>query len=139
MKKTEELLHNILSARDINAVVKASKEDMLEKSLAVFLGEMLRKYQLEQKEVMERAQIASAYGYQIFDGQKKPRRDKIIRLGFGFPLTVDEMKQALRCGGVNDLYPRVKRDAYILYGLQKQMTVLDLNLLLEENGQIPLA
>lgn len=50
------------------------------------------------------------YGYQIFDGKKRPKREKLLQLAFGFPLSLDDTNRLLCAGGVNGLYIRCKRD-----------------------------
>ena len=60
----------------------------------------------------------------MFNGTRRPSRDKVIQLAFGFGLGVDETQRLLRAADKSLLYPRLKRDAVILYGLQKSLPIL---------------
>lgn len=58
------------------------------------------KYQKPKKDVIKDAGLDTTYGYQIFDGRKKPRRDKLLQLAFGFPLTIEDINTLFRAGGM---------------------------------------
>lgn len=133
-KTTTKLMSELLRSRDIAEFTEQNREQFQEKKLHEYLEELLEKYQTEKKEVIKRAGMDTTYGYQIFDGRKKPKRDKIIQLAFGFPLKVEELQYMLKVGGVNALYPRVHRDAVILFCVKKKYTIEQTNDLLYEQG-----
>ena len=60
-------------------------------------------------------------------GKKHPSRDILLKLAFGFPLTVNETNHLLYYGNVGSLYPRFKRDAYIMFALHQKYTVIQTN------------
>ncbi len=134
-KSTEELLHELQKAEDVFAFTKENEEEMESISLTELLEQFLKKYQKQKKEVIRDAGMDTTYGYQIFDGRKKPRRDKLLQLAFGFPLTVEEANRMFRAAGVSDLYVRCKRDTICMYCLQQRMTVDECNALLYQAGE----
>lgn len=134
-KSTEELLHELQKAEDVFAFTRENEEEMEAISLTEQLEQLLKKYQKQKKDVIKEAGMDTTYGYQIFDGRKKPRRDKLIQLAFGFPLTVEETNKVLRAAGVSDLYVRCKRDTICMYCLQQKMTVDECNTLLYQAGE----
>ena len=73
---------------------------------------------------IEQSQIERTYGYQLFNGTRRPSRDKVIQLAIGIGLSVEETQQLLRSAGKSQLYPRIKRDAIILYGIQRGLSIL---------------
>ena len=74
--------------------------------------------------VIEQAQIERTYGHQLFNGTRRPSRDKVLQLALGMGLNVDETQQLLRAALKSPLYPRLKRDAVVLFGLQKGLPLL---------------
>lgn len=134
-KSTKELLHELQKAEDIFAFTKENEEEMESLSLTELLEQFLKKYEKQKKEVIRDAGMDTTYGYQIFDGRKKPRRDKLLQLAFGFPLTVEEANRMFRAAGVSDLYVRCKRDTICMYCLQQKMTVDECNALLYQAGE----
>lgn len=134
-KSTEELLHELKKAEDVFEFTKQNEGEMETVSLTEQLDVLLKKYQKQKKEIIRDAGMDTTYGYQIFDGRKKPRRDKLIQLAFGFPLTVEEANRMFRAAGVSDLYVRCRRDAICMYCLQQKMTVDECNTLLYQAGE----
>lgn len=70
---------------------------------------------LSRMEVIRRAQLNTTYGYQIFSGVRAPSRDRIISLGLGLCLSLEELNHLLWCGGCHALYPFVRRDALVIF------------------------
>lgn len=134
-KSTKELLHELKKAEDVFEFTKENEEEMEAISLTEQLEQLMKKYQKQKKDVIKDAGMDTTYGYQIFDGRKKPRRDKLIQLAFGFPLTIEETNRVLRAAGVSDLYVRCKRDTICMYCLQQKMTVDECNELLYKAGE----
>lgn len=134
-KSTEELINELQKADDIFEFAKENEMELESISLTEQLEQFLEKYQKPKKDVIKDAGLDTTYGYQIFDGRKKPRRDKLLQLAFGFPLTVEEANQLFRAGGMSSLYVRCKRDTICMYCLQQRMTVDECNELLYKAGE----
>lgn len=134
-KTTEELLNELQKAEDIFEFAKENETELESVTLTELLEQFLDKYQKPKKDVIKDAGLDTTYGYQIFDGRKKPRRDKLLQLAFGFPLTVDDTNKLFRAGGVSSLYVRCKRDTICMYCLQQGMTIDECNALLYQAGE----
>ena len=100
-----------------------------------YLMEMLIQYDKEKSEVVSQAGLSGTYAYQIFDGRKSAGREKLIQLAFGFPLKLEETQRLLKLGGYSELYVKNKREAYIMYALEKGYDIQRLNELLFECGE----
>ena len=98
-KSTEELVNEIKKSKDIFAFVEENKGNLKTNSLIEQLEQFMKEYLKPKKDIIKDAGLDTTYGYQIFDGKKRPRRDKILQLAFGFPLTVDETNILLQAGG----------------------------------------
>lgn len=134
-KSTEELINELQKADDFFEFAKENEMELESISLTEQLEQFLEKYQKPKKDVIKDAGLDTTYGYQIFDGRKKPRRDKLLQLAFGFPLTVEEANQLFRAGGMSSLYVRCKKDTICMYCLQQRMTVDECNELLYKAGE----
>ena len=108
-------------------------------SLADHLDALLDQKETSKAEVIYRARLDTVYGYQIFNGTRKPSRDKLLQLAFGFPLTYKETLTLLRIAGVDSLYVRRRRDSMIIFALNKGFSLEQLNELLEQEGEAYLA
>lgn len=134
-KSTEQLLNELSKAEDVFEFAKENQMELESYSLTELLEDLLVKYGKQKKDVIRDSGLDTTYGYQIFDGRKNPRRDKLLQLAFGFPLTVDEANRVFRAAGVSDLYVRCKRDTICMYCLQQKMTVDECNALLYQAGE----
>jgi len=136
-KTTEELVNELVSAPDIREFLAENEDNIETMSLSEYLKQLLEQYKLDKSQIFHRAKMnENNYGYELFrDDNKKPSRDKLIRLCFGFPLTIEEATRVLRCGRVRPLYPRDRRDAYVMYALKNRYTIDKLNDLLFESGE----
>lgn len=90
-------------------------------------------------EIMRRSGLKKSYFYSLFDGKRdNPARDVLIQLGFGFKMSFEEVQQFLKDLGEAQLYPRIPRDGVIIYAFQHGMDIIECDILLSENGEIPL-
>ena len=134
-KRTDELMRMLNTSETLESYWTENQEELLEISLGTYLNQLLSKYQVTKNEVIHRSCLNQIYGYQIFAGTKKPSRDKLIALIFGFPLCLEDAQRLLRVGGVSELYPRIKRDSMILFGMKEKLSVQELDDLLFEMGE----
>lgn len=133
-KSTDELRHEIKSATDMEDYLTKNREYLLKESLSEHLHTLLSRKNLKRADVIRGSLLGRAYVYRIFAGDKIPSRDKLIALAFGLQLTEEETQKMLKLSGSRELYARDKRDAMILFALQRQMTIMDANELLLDHG-----
>lgn len=134
-KDTEELLNELKETKVISDFTSANAEEFEALSLTDTLGQMLEKYNKAKIDVIKAARFDYTYGYQIFDGKKRPKREKLLQLAFGFPLNPEDTNRLLRAGGVSGLYIRCKRDVICMYCLNKGMTLEECNSYLYQMGE----
>lgn len=58
-----------------------------------------------------------------------------MRIAFGMQLTVEETQHLLILSGNSVLYPKRRRDAALIYALNKHSTLLETERFLEELGE----
>ena len=101
------------------------------------LGEMLRRLQTEKgvrkTDVIKRSELSEVYAYQIFSGQRHPDRKKLLCLAVGMSLNLEETQTLLKCAGYSPLYVKLPFDSAIIYGICKQLSVIEINEILFDN------
>ena len=137
MKKgTGELLERLRKVPDLSAYIKEASDDMIEPvPLSDYLNQMLEKRGLEKRQVICDSGLDRKYGYEIFGGGKRPSRDKVLALCFGMKLTCDEVQELLKRTEYLPLYPKYERDSIILFGFCQNLSLRDVNDLLNEMNQ----
>lgn len=97
-KTTGDLLKTLLRTDEYSQFQELKDNGVV--SLADHLDALLDQKETSKAEVIYRARLDTVYGYQIFNGTRKPSRDKLLQLAFGFPLTYKETLTLLRIAGV---------------------------------------
>ncbi len=133
-KSTTCLQEELRRTEKLEEFEEKNVEALITKSVAEYLEELLIKYNTKKTEVTRRAGLDEGYMYQIFNGRRNAKRDKLLQLAFGFPLTVEDTQRLLRLGGYGELYVRRKRDAYLMFALEKKYDAQQTNMLLYEKG-----
>jgi hypothetical protein len=132
--RTSKMLSLIYKTNDIGNFIKNNSGNMETRRLTDYLKDLCREKNFVQEHVIIRSDIDRTYGHQIFRGLHKPSRDKTIQLAFGFGLTVEETQVLLRFAKHSTLYPKIKRDAVIIFCLHRKKTTFETQDLLYELG-----
>lgn len=133
-KTTEELLEILKKKRSFDEYLQETPE-FIDIELPAYLEKLLEDKQMKKAEAIRRSQLDRNYAYQIFSGTRKPTRDKLLAIGFGMGLTIDEMQKTLKISKYPILYVKNKRDSIILFGLMKQIYIGEMNELLYEMNE----
>lgn len=122
---TEELLDELLEAPSIDGFLGAHALDA--PNLSDYLNMLLVKKHLARAEVIHMANLNETFGYQIFTGARNPSRDKVLQIAFSMALTLRETNRALEAAGVSSLYSKDRRDAIIIFCLDRGCSLQKVN------------
>ncbi len=93
---------------------------------------------LAASQVMKRADVSKTYFYQLLRGERRPGRDVVLRLALALELGVEETQRLLALSGNGALYPRLRRDAAVIFALSRGMSLLETEELLASLPEPPL-
>lgn len=128
-------LFRILSNSDSIDVFLDEYDSVLEKpTFSAYINKLIEEKNCSIPEIIERSCMSQSYCYQLIKGIRKPSRDKIIQLGIGIELNLNEINKLLRVGGKSELYCRDKRDAIVIFGINNNLAVMDIEELLYERN-----
>lgn len=114
---TEELLQELLSAPSFQEFTEEHPVGC--RTLAQYLAFLLEEHDLNRADVVRISELNDTFGYQIFKGQRMASRDKILQLIFAMSLSFQEANRLLQAAGVNELYCKSRRDAILIFCLNK--------------------
>ena len=134
-KSTDELNNEIMSACNLDEFLSENQTQLQVCSIRDLLNQMIRERGIRKAVLAKRSGMSEVYIHQILSGRRKPSRDRILCMAFGLSATPEETQDLLRRCGYASLYPRIKRDAVILYGLSNQKDLFDINDRLFEIGE----
>lgn len=95
---------------------------------------LLKKSGFKRAQVCRDAHVDATFGYQIFQGTRGASRNTLLRLALALHITLYETNVMLRLGGCNALYCKEKFDAIVIFGLDHQRSVPDVNDMLYDHN-----
>lgn len=133
-KTTYELLNEIKSSKEIESFLSKNETEFAEANLSEYIELLISEKGLQKSKVVARSGLNRIYAYQIFSGKRFPSRDKLIAIGFGLQLSLEEMDELLKYAGFSTLYARNRRDSIIIFAMNSKKSIFALNDMLFENG-----
>ncbi len=134
---TRELENQISASKDIKEVNDISTI-IPELTVSQYLEELLNAHKLESRDVIKAANLERTYGYKIFAGDKKPGRPKLLAIAVAMKLSHEEVQRLLYYAKEEKLYVKDSWDRVIWYGLEKKLSVADINNILDDLELAPL-
>lgn len=92
---------------------------------ARMLREEIERAGISAPEWIASAYISKSYGYQVLRGERMPGRDILLRTALVLQLSLQETQRLLALGDCGALYPKVRRDAAVIFALNHKMTLLE--------------
>lgn len=119
-KKTSTLLKDLFSEPNLEKFIAENSRDFLALPFHEYAMGICSEKGMIAEQAILRSGIERTYGHQLLNGTRKPSREKVIQLAFGLKLDVEETQKLLRVAQKSALYPKIKRDAAILFCISKQ-------------------
>ena len=136
MQSTQELEHTIRESKEPSIL----KEDVFSMpDLTAYLNGLLQEHHLTVQDIVVHCNLDRSYGYQLFNGTRKPTRNFLLRLALLLKLEETVAQRLLNLAGRQPLYARTRRDAAILYSLSHGLTMEEAETLLADLGEEGLA
>jgi len=131
---TSTLLKGLFQAPRLEPYLKTEGDAMKVPPLHEYLSALCEHRAVPRVEVIRRSGIDRSYGFQIFQGAKNPSRDKLLQLAIGFDMSYAETQELLKVARSSSLYPRFKRDAAIIFCINKHLGFTETQALLASIG-----
>lgn len=130
--RTSTLFQLLFKTSNIKEFVEQSTEAMFRQSFSEYISGLCADRGEVPERIIKRANIERSFGHQLFKGTKRPSRDTVLQLAFGFETDVDAAQELLKHAEKSTLYPRVKRDAVIIYCLHNHFTIVETQTVLHD-------
>lgn len=121
---TELLLKKLFKALSLKTYMKDNAELLAIPPFYLLITGLCKKMGVSKAYVVDKANIPRNYGYQIFNGIRKPSRDKVIQLAFGFGMDVENAQELLKAAREAPLYARLPRESVILRCLHERKGII---------------
>ena len=126
-KNTDGLRQELMDSTDLSQFLSRNQEQFVDKSVAELLNHLFEKINISNAVVDKQAGMSEIYLHQIFAGRRTPSRNRLLCLCYGLEASIEETQELLRLCGMAELYPKLKRDAIIYYGLLHKLDLFVIN------------
>lgn len=123
---TDRLISELFRTDNIEAFLRAHEGELVVPSFASYITRLCEQKKMTISAVLDKADMGVSFGYALFKGTRKPSRDTVVKLAIAFGLNLDDTQKLLSAAGFGGLYPKIKRDAVIIYAIQRGYTLYQL-------------
>ena len=134
-KNTDNLQQELMNAPDLNQFLSQNQKQFVNPNVAELLNRLFERKNISKASLAKQAGMSEIYLHQIFAGRRNPSRNRLLCLCFGLDASVEETQELLKLCGMAQLYPKLKRDAIIYYGLLHGLPLFEINDFLIEEGE----
>lgn len=135
-KDTDHLQQELMDSPNLTYFLDKNKTSFVNKSTAELLNRLFEKKSISKAALAKQSGMSEIYLHQIFAGRRNPSRNRLLCLCYGLDASIEETQELLRLCGMAQLYPKLKRDAIIYYGIQHRVGLFEINdKLFDENEE----
>ena len=131
---TDQLMALLFKERDIEQFLQRDESSFLLPTFAEYMTDWCKKHDQVPEKVILRANLDKSYGHQLFSGKRNPSRDTVLQMAFAIGADLPQAQEMLKIARKSILYPRVKRDAVIIYCLHNSISLTDTEIILYDLG-----
>ena len=129
---TDELLALLFKERNLEHFLQRNESAYLTASFSDYMNTWCKQHLEVPEQVIRRANLEKSYGHQLFSGKRNPSRDTVLQLAFAMEADLTQAQEMLRIARRSLLYPRIKRDAVIIYCLHNHLSLMDTQIILQD-------
>ena len=126
-KNTDNLQQELMNAPNLNQFLSQNQKQFVNPNVAESLNRLFERKNISKASLAKQAGMSEIYLHQIFAGRRNPSRNRLLCLCFGLDASVEETQDLLKLCGMAQLYPKLKRDAIIYYGLLHGLPLFEIN------------
>lgn len=126
-KNTDGLQQELMDSPDLEQFLSQNQEQFVNKSVSELLNHLFEKKYISKAALAKQSGMSEIYLHQIFAGRRNPSRNRLLCLCYGLGASVEETQELLKLCGMAQLYPKLKRDAIIYYGLLHGLSLFEIN------------
>ena len=126
-KSTDDLRQELMESPDLEQYLTENDAFFSSKDAAAMLNQLFKKCGLSKAALAKRSGMSDIYLHQIFSGRRNPSRSRLLCLCIGLGASLEETQELLKLCGLAQLYPKLRRDAIIIYGLTHRLSLFSIN------------
>ncbi|MDI9591399.1 MAG: hypothetical protein QM302_10255 [Acidobacteriota bacterium] len=92
-------------------------DEFLDDNIRAFFDALLNETGQRKSEVIRKANLPRAYGYQLMDGRRRGKRDYYLLIALAMSLDLKMTQRMLSVTQCGALHPLIKRDAAVIFAI----------------------
>ncbi len=126
-KNTDDLQQELMRSESLTGFLTDNQSYFISESVTQRLNSIFNQKNISKATLAKQAGMSEIYLHQIFAGRRNPSRNRLLCLCYGLGATLEETQELLKLCGLAQLYPKLRRDAIILYGLMHGVGLFEIN------------
>ena len=126
-KDTDNLQLDLMSSPNLSNFLENNEDNFISESITEILNKVFSERNLSKAALAKRSGMSEIYLHQIFAGRRTPSRNRLLCLCYGLGISLDETQELLKRCGCAPLYPKIRRDAIIIFGILHQIDLFEIN------------
>ena len=137
-KNTDDLKQELMESPDLHEFLSDNNKHFISIPASELLGRLLTRKGISKSTLAKQAGMSEVYLHQIFSGRRNPSRNRLLSMCYGLGATLDETQDLLKHFELAQLFPKVRRDSILIYGLLHNLSLFEINEKLFEEQEDPL-
>lgn len=126
-KATSELDRELMEETSLASYLSEHEPFFTNQGITGLLTDLYRQQSMSKAALARKSGMSEVYLHQIFSGRRNPSRDRLICLCIGMELSLENTQRLLRRAFYAQLYPKLRRDAIISFGILHGMSLHEIN------------
>ena len=122
---TQQLIVQLLDAPSIESFIQIYQRRLEHSVFNEYITALADRMGMTKATIIRDAGLSETYGYQVFKGTRKPSRETVIGLAFGFQADIELTQRLLKAAEERELYPKIPREAVIYYCIEHGINLID--------------
>ena len=126
-KSTGDLSQELMNQPNLDQYITENQAYFVDVDVSAFLTNLYEKCGLSKAELARRAEMSEVYLHQVFSGQRRPSRDRLLCLCVSMEVSLEDTQRLLKQVGYAPIYLKLKRDAIIGHGILHRTPLTEVN------------
>jgi len=126
-KNTDDLKQELMKSPNLHEFLTDNRDHFSSESAPEMLNRLFLRKKVSKAILAKQSSMSEVYLHQIFAGRRNPSRNRLICLCYGLNASLEETQELLKRCGLAQLFPKIRRDAIIIYGLMHEVSLTEIN------------
>lgn len=133
-----DYLLDLLTGKELRSAEDAAEcveRNSLLPSFIEYFSLLLNERNMSRNDLFRSINLERSAGHRIMSNSRSPGRNVLLRMALVMQLALPQTQQLLKISGRAPLYPRIRRDALLIYALSHKLSLAEIEEALVDLGE----